>query len=369
MVRHISRADLLAAYAPQLQEHISDPNIFQHPDADQVILCDDADQAGQLAVHAEKFAIWHGELAERLQPLQEKFAFKRVQYKELMAQPEQVKRPGTLTAGWLLERIQTLDTQYLGRWDYWKQVSASGQFPGYIPIIRFPLQPEPQVLTHMKQCVALVKAESRRGWDDWEAVEYFTEFLLWALGHPGYPKPPSGKAWWRLASFFEPEFVMAVPYDYLGEILMESTTGKLKGLALNYLGYLTLRIAHYMDVEADSQQQPCFPDLACGTGRHLLCFSSFYPILTGMEVDSQLAKICLVNGYFYMPWFIQPGWAIGKSMHRKSDRRRAVAHLKQIYDRLMAEVPNADERSRAYLFGKKLDEENFLQFFPLIHVH
>jgi hypothetical protein len=216
--------------------------------------------------------------------------------------------------GWLLPQLLKLDDEYQGRWEQWQWTMKTGELPSEIPQTEFLDLGNPQALQMVKDCL---QAIPQGGWGSLSRfIPYFTDWLLYALGHPSIaessPVPEGCKnAESRLVKELELKLLITCPFDYLGHLLASEDYGQSR----NKFYPTPVWTARAMAIAAVSSSASVPPfhvyEPALGTGRLALEMSNYAVSLTGWEWDLLLVKIASLNFLLYAPYFALPIPSLG----------------------------------------------------------
>jgi hypothetical protein len=241
-------------------------------------------------------------------------------------------------AGWLLPTLLMTDLKLTGRWDYWFTCMETGALPNtLLPPIDFDGMPHKETLKMLTTALDAIPGHGRgsyQGWSTSSYFEFFTQWLLFGLGHKGNATPPEEPlgchgATERLTKTFDLALLMKHPHDYFGDLLAECAYGRQNQFfpTPHPLCEMMTRITFPEgDNRARTVCDPC-----TGTGRLLLHASNHSMRLFGMDIDPLLCQIALVNGYLFAPWLVRPlpfldgGYDDPKTSSRISDSIAATA--------------------------------------------
>lgn len=216
--------------------------------------------------------------------------------------------------GWLLPELLNLDDKYQGRWEQWRWTIETGEIPKDIPHTEFLDLGNAQTLQMVKNCL---QAITKGSWGSHSRfIPYFTDYLLYALGHPSIttnPPEPEGCAGAenRLVKALELKLLITCPFDYLGHLLATEGYGKSK--AKFYPTPIWTAKAMAITAVSSATTAPPFHvyEPAMGTGRLALEMSNYAVSLTGWEWDNLLIKIASLNFMLYAPYFALPIPSLG----------------------------------------------------------
>ncbi|WP_413176295.1 hypothetical protein [Anabaena azotica] len=211
--------------------------------------------------------------------------------------------------GWLLPELLKLDNEYQGRWEQWRWTMETGEIPKDIPQTEFLDLGNTQTLQMVKNCL---QAITQGSWGSHSRfIPYFTDYFLYALGHPSIttnPPEPEGcnGAEKRLVQALELKLLITCPFDYLGHLLATEGYGKSK--AKFYPTPIWTAKAMAVTAVSSATAAPPFHvyEPAMGTGRLALEMSNYAVSLTGWEWDVLLIKIASLNFMLYAPYFALP---------------------------------------------------------------
>ncbi|TVP62957.1 MAG: hypothetical protein EA343_09610 [Nodularia sp. (in: Bacteria)] len=216
--------------------------------------------------------------------------------------------------GWLLPELLKLDDEYQGRWEQWRWTMETGELPTEIPQTEFLDLGNPQALQMLKSCLQAIPQSGASSASF--LISYFTDWLLYALGHPSIatnPPEPEGcnGAKNRLQKELELKLLITCPFDYLGHLL--ATEGYGQSRAKFYpTPTWTARAMAVATVCSSTTPPPLhIYEPAMGTGRLALEMSNYAISLTGWEWDLLLVKIASFNFMLYAPYFALPISSLG----------------------------------------------------------
>jgi N-6 DNA Methylase len=219
--------------------------------------------------------------------------------------------------GWQLPDLLLLDDKFTGRWDYWFNAMVTKQLPSdLLPPVDFDTTPHQDTMKMLTATLDSISGHGRgshRGWSSSTYFDYFSQWLLFGLGHGGHerngepPKEPLGcnGASARLLKVFDLEMLLRHPYDYFGDILAECAYGKHNSFYPTPHHVCELMVKVIMP-EGEDLRTKTVCDPCTGTGRLLLHASNHSMRLFGMDIDPLLCRLALVNGYLYSPWLVRP---------------------------------------------------------------
>jgi len=256
-----------------------------------------------------------------------------------------------LKPGWLMPYLFEIESMFWGRWNYWEecqlipseiwkfwqmQTLITGKtetkyIPKYVIENTIPDREIPQIEWQQdketenmlwKSLNLIPEYGEIKGFSSQIYLEYFLDWLLFALGHPAYleePKEPNNckGASLRLYQFFDISYLLMYPYDYFGIIIPE-LTGK---QAKQRTGFFPtpMPIAQLMGQIVNDKittkqdrikkvHEPCV-----GTGGLLLVQSNYNLCSIGIDINLRLLKASLVQFAFYTPWYYCPIWWLGNT--------------------------------------------------------
>ena len=129
--------------------------------------------------------------------------------------------------GWFRPALMASESELNGRWRYWLETRDRGSLlKTPIPRIDWMNSPHPSALEHLYWCLDHIYPQwIKDGHQRWKAVNYFFEWLLWSFGDPMVKERPvdhwDGRAHDRLVQIFTPIPLLAAPYDYFGQLLLD----------------------------------------------------------------------------------------------------------------------------------------------------
>lgn len=253
-----------------------------------------------------------------------------------------------LKSGWLFPYVAKIESLFWGRWQYllecqlipdniwtaWQmQILATGKknIPDYVIENTLPDRPIPQIewqqdqeaIKMIENCLNLIpKYGDCRTISSQKYLEYFLDWLLFGLGHPGYqkePKEPSDckGASMRLYQYFDVAYLLANPYDYFGLIIPEligKWTRQKTGFfptPMPVCQMISTIITPETLTKIDrikATYEPCV-----GTGGLLLVHSNKSLQAIGQDINPLLLKASLIQFALYAPWYYQPIWWLAET--------------------------------------------------------
>ncbi|AFZ28346.1 hypothetical protein Cylst_6571 (plasmid) [Cylindrospermum stagnale PCC 7417] len=211
--------------------------------------------------------------------------------------------------GWLLPELLKLDDEYQGRWEQWRWTMETEKLPTEIPQTEFLDLGHPQALQMVKSCL---QAIPKSGYGSFvRFIPYFTDWLLYALGHPSItinsPEPEGcAGAENRLVKELQLKLLITCPFDYLGHLLATERYGQSRAKFYPTPTW-TARAMAIATVSSSTIRPPVHVyEPALGTGRLALEMSNYAISLTGWELDVLLMKIASLNFMLYAPYFALP---------------------------------------------------------------
>ncbi|MEA5621465.1 hypothetical protein [Nostoc sp. UHCC 0251] len=211
----------------------------------------------------------------------------------------------TFEHGWLLSKLLKLDDEYQGRWEQWRWTMETGELPKEIPQTEFLDLGHPQVLQMLSSCLQSIPKGGCGSHSRF--IPYFTDWLLYALGHPSIaklPHEPEGcnGASNRLIQELELKLLISCPFDYFGHLLAANRYGQSRAKFYPTPTW-TARTMAIAAVDSSAAIAPFhIYEPALGTGRLALEMSNYAISLTGWECDLLLIKIASLNFMLYAPY-------------------------------------------------------------------
>ncbi|BDI20935.1 hypothetical protein ANSO36C_67370 (plasmid) [Nostoc cf. commune SO-36] len=220
----------------------------------------------------------------------------------------------TVEHGWLLSKLLKLDDEYQGRWEQWRWTMETGELPKEIPQTEFLDLGHPQVLQMLSSCLQSISTGGCGSPSRF--IPYFTDWLLYALGHPSIaklPHEPEGcnGASNRLIQELELKLLISCPFDYFGHLLAANGYGQSRAKFYPTPTW-TARTMAIAAVDSSAAIAPFhIYEPALGTGRLALEMSNYAISLTGWECDLLLIKIASLNFMLYAPYLALPIPSLG----------------------------------------------------------
>ena len=208
-----------------------------------------------------------------------------------------------MTHGWLNPYLLRASDHYDGRWSYWIASLQYGKpLDCPIPQTDFLGQGDTETFKNINTCLEVAREHGFR-----EALWKFCDWLLWGFNRheirslPDLPERVLA-TWYRT---FNLNLWLEHPYDYLGEIAAEHYgAGK-----RNRTGYYPTpmdvsKIMAMMIFTKEQEPTESVLDPCVGSGRLLMVASNYSLNLWGMDIDTNILKICTINMAVYVPWAI-----------------------------------------------------------------
>lgn len=259
--------------------------------------------------------------------------------------------------GWLLPYIilaNAARSDVVNRWGWWAACHLSGGLVSEpIPHIQFQSEFGSGVKDAFKiidRCLEIIGIGTG---GSWSAYTDFIEWLAWGCGVANGKPNFSEKTNEELYRTFNLEPFLARPSDYLGQHLAER---KGKGWNPNaffptphtvceFMAQINFIDASCDDSGAIDRRMMTVCDLALGSGRQLLHASNFSVRLYGMDIDSLVVKICLINGAMFVPWMSFP-------FPNKWFERHDAARLRKPGEKFVFAEEHENKRIAAEILGK-----------------
>ncbi|MEB9897776.1 N-6 DNA methylase [Bacillus cereus] len=212
--------------------------------------------------------------------------------------------------GWLLPFLFAYDDLLWGRWKYWTDILQKGTISesGPIPQIEW-VDPMSSYAEQTKKMFAICLQH-------YEAtIDNFAEWLLWGLAGSNEKPLISEKLNEHYYKEFDLFLVLDNPTDYLSYVLCE-VTGKGYKSVLGYyptpfsITQMMTDIVHG-DGEPEQLKRQTVYDPCVGCGATLLPASNYFLRGYGQDVSGIALKLCVIQLFFYAPWFARPGQVDG----------------------------------------------------------
>lgn len=212
--------------------------------------------------------------------------------------------------GWLIPFLFTYDDLLWGRWSYWTEILMKGTIDGSGPIPRIAwTDPWASTAQATKKMLSACMNHHEAN------IDNFADWLLWGLAATPH-KPRVSEAlnehYYRQFDLF---LILDNPTDYLSYLLCDQT-GKGYKAGLGYyptpfhITQMMVEITHGNgDPETMKRQSVMDPCVGCGA--MLLPASNYFLRGYGQDISVIAVKLCLIQMYFYAPWFARPGEVSG----------------------------------------------------------
>lgn len=206
--------------------------------------------------------------------------------------------------GWLLSHLLAWETVENGRWFYWYKAKNRK---------RIPTDPIPQLWFHESGESAAAykmidKCVEKLRYNTWDAFQDLVDWLLWGLGWKDarFPEINDDQDNWLYRNFDLK--LLLDPADHLGYYYENAVVSRYKQKANGFFSTpidvcnLMARMIYGKETDKSAAiLEPC-----AGTGKMLMVSSNYSLNLRGMDIDGFLVKICILNGYLFMPWLVAP---------------------------------------------------------------
>ncbi|MDN4106681.1 N-6 DNA methylase [Paenibacillus polymyxa] len=208
--------------------------------------------------------------------------------------------------GWLLPFLLAYDDLLWGRWDYWLNIQMKGTISGSGPIPQIDWADNgtfrvEQTKKMLLQCLSHPEA----------TIDNFAEWLLWGLGKTDQRLSISEKLNEHYYKIFDLFLILDNPFDYLSYLLSEhSGHGYKKGIGYfpTPMGITRMMVEMNRgneDLEVMKRQTVSDPCVGCGA--MLLPASNYYLRAYAQDISGIAVKLCIIQMYFYAPWYAKPG--------------------------------------------------------------
>ncbi|WP_052646810.1 N-6 DNA methylase [Paenibacillus terrae] len=216
--------------------------------------------------------------------------------------------------GWLLPFLLGYDDLLWGRWNYWLDILMNGTIAGSEPIPRIEWAENGTFLVEQTkkmliQCLDHPEAN----------IDNFADWLLWGLAGTDERLIISEKLNEHYYQFFDLFLILDNPFDYLSYLLSEhSGHGYKKGLGyyptpLSVTKLIVEIVYAGDDLEVMKRQTVSDPCVGCGA--MLLPASNYFLRGYAQDISGIAVKLCIIQMYFYAPWYAKPGKDIGGFDH------------------------------------------------------
>lgn len=157
----------------------------------------------------------------------------------------------------------------------------------------------------MNMIIENIKARELQGFSDIQALDMFFRWFLHGVGHSGYEDISDipddiNKTWYEN---FKPQLLLALPYDYFGELLVGSSIGKKEAFFPTPMTIVKFMVN--VTIREDSHIYDKFDDPCMGTGRMGMIASNHSLAIYGTELSNIIYEAALVNMYLYVPWAVK----------------------------------------------------------------
>lgn len=219
--------------------------------------------------------------------------------------------------GWLLPFLFTYDDLLWGRWSYWTDILMKGTIEGSGPI------PQIEWVDISNSAAQATKNMLSECMNHYEAtIDNFVDWLLWGLAATLHQPKVSDALNEHYYLHFDLFLLLDNPMDYLSYLLCDQTgRGYKAGLGYYptpfHITQMMVEMTHAGgDPEVMKRQSVMDPCVGCGA--MLLPASNYFLRGYGQDISGIAVKLCMIQMYFYAPWYASPGEVSGFAITQPS---------------------------------------------------